>query len=257
MDKERENHVYVAKLAEQAERYDGKPPDWALPPGFCIGTSFQTACTAYEFPSLRRPPSWSPVPSHLSWRPSLPSCIRRASVACCILAVAVANASFASPPPTRPAILSLAEMVAAMKDVAKLDVELSVEERNLLSVGYKNVIGARRASWRIMSSIEQKVSRSSLRLHLPDLVATGLDLLSCACFARVSILPWLTRSLPFALASQEENKGNEQNVTRIKEYRSKIETELSDICQVGVWQPIFARRALQCVDNQSLGARYM
>lgn len=47
-------------------------------------------------------------------------------------------------------------MVDFMKKVAKLDVELSVEERNLLSVGYKNVIGARRASWRIMSSIEQK-----------------------------------------------------------------------------------------------------
>ncbi|CAN4124577.1 unnamed protein product [Withania somnifera] len=48
------------------------------------------------------------------------------------------------------------EMVESMKNVAKLDVELTVEERNLLSVGYKNVIGARRASWRIMSSIEQK-----------------------------------------------------------------------------------------------------
>ncbi|KNA21419.1 hypothetical protein SOVF_043340, partial [Spinacia oleracea] len=48
------------------------------------------------------------------------------------------------------------EMVECMKTVAKLDVELTVEERNLLSVGYKNVIGARRASWRIMSSIEQK-----------------------------------------------------------------------------------------------------
>jgi hypothetical protein len=47
-------------------------------------------------------------------------------------------------------------MVESMKKVAKLDVELTVEERNLLSVGYKNVIGARRASWRIMSSIEQK-----------------------------------------------------------------------------------------------------
>lgn len=43
-----------------------------------------------------------------------------------------------------------------MKKVAKLDIELTVEERNLLSVGYKNVIGARRASWRILSSIEQK-----------------------------------------------------------------------------------------------------
>ncbi|XVF03222.1 hypothetical protein REPUB_Repub04eG0242900 [Reevesia pubescens] len=48
------------------------------------------------------------------------------------------------------------EMVESMKQVAKLDCELTVEERNLLSVGYKNVIGARRASWRIMSSIEQK-----------------------------------------------------------------------------------------------------
>lgn len=50
------------------------------------------------------------------------------------------------------------EMVEEMKKVAKLvhDSELSVEERNLLSVAYKNVIGARRASWRIISSIEQK-----------------------------------------------------------------------------------------------------
>jgi 14-3-3 protein epsilon len=47
-------------------------------------------------------------------------------------------------------------MVNFMKRVASLDVELSVEERNLLSVAYKNVIGARRASWRIISSIEQK-----------------------------------------------------------------------------------------------------
>ncbi|KAK2997322.1 hypothetical protein RJ639_025870, partial [Escallonia herrerae] len=48
------------------------------------------------------------------------------------------------------------DMVEAMKEVAKLDVELTVEERNLVSAGYKNVIGARRASWRILSSIEQK-----------------------------------------------------------------------------------------------------
>jgi 14-3-3 protein epsilon len=76
------------------------------------------------------------------------------------------------------------EMVEAMKKVAKLDVELTVEERNLLSVGYKNVIGARRASWRIMSSIEQK----------------------------------------------EESKGNDKNVRRIKDYRHKVEEELSKIC---------------------------
>jgi len=35
-------------------------------------------------------------------------------------------------------------MVDEMKKVAKQDVELTAEERNLLSVAYKNVIGAQR-----------------------------------------------------------------------------------------------------------------
>ncbi|KAJ8108156.1 hypothetical protein OPT61_g8371 [Boeremia exigua] len=77
------------------------------------------------------------------------------------------------------------EMVENMKAVASADQELSVEERNLLSVAYKNVIGARRASWRIVTSIEQK----------------------------------------------EESKGNETQVTLIKEYRQKIEAELAKICE--------------------------
>lgn len=76
------------------------------------------------------------------------------------------------------------EMVSYMKDVAKMGVELTVEERNLLSVAYKNVIGARRASWRIVSSIEQK----------------------------------------------EESKGNEAQVKMIREYRQKIENELTEVC---------------------------
>ncbi|KAH9547528.1 hypothetical protein CY35_11G038100 [Sphagnum magellanicum] len=78
------------------------------------------------------------------------------------------------------------EMVEAMEKVAKtVDVgELTVEERNLLSVAYKNVIGPRRASWRIVSSIEQK----------------------------------------------EESKGNEEHVAVIKDYRAKVEQELSTIC---------------------------
>lgn len=48
------------------------------------------------------------------------------------------------------------EMVENMKIIASEDRDLTVEERNLLSVAYKNVIGARRASWRIVTSIEQK-----------------------------------------------------------------------------------------------------
>jgi len=48
------------------------------------------------------------------------------------------------------------EMVSDMKEVAKQPQELTVEERNLLSVAYKNVIGSRRASWRVVTSIEQR-----------------------------------------------------------------------------------------------------
>lgn len=36
------------------------------------------------------------------------------------------------------------DMAAAMKSVTETGVELSNEERNLLSVAYKNVVGARR-----------------------------------------------------------------------------------------------------------------
>jgi len=49
------------------------------------------------------------------------------------------------------------EMVEYMKEVATASSgDLSLEERNLLSVSYKNVVGARRASLRIIGSIEQK-----------------------------------------------------------------------------------------------------
>jgi len=72
------------------------------------------------------------------------------------------------------------EMVADMKEVAKQPQELSVEERNLLSVAYKNVIGSRRASWRVVTSIEQK--------------------------------------------------GDSDKMEIIKDYKTKIENELVDVC---------------------------
>ncbi|EZF13878.1 hypothetical protein H100_06255, partial [Trichophyton rubrum MR850] len=57
-------------------------------------------------------------------------------------------------------------MVTYMKEVASLGGELSVDERNLLSVAYKNVVGTRRASWRIISSIEQKEESKGSEKHV-------------------------------------------------------------------------------------------
>jgi len=79
------------------------------------------------------------------------------------------------------------EMVSFMESLVTSSTpasELTVEERNLLSVAYKNVIGSLRAAWRIVSSIEQK----------------------------------------------EEGRKNEEHVSLVKEYRSKVETELTGVC---------------------------
>lgn len=48
------------------------------------------------------------------------------------------------------------DMADAMKKATEINPKLEQEERNLLSVAYKNVVGARRSSWRVISSIEQK-----------------------------------------------------------------------------------------------------
>lgn len=48
------------------------------------------------------------------------------------------------------------DMLDAMNKVVNANADLSVEERNLLSVAYKNTIGSRRTAWRALSSIEKK-----------------------------------------------------------------------------------------------------
>merc|ERR1712054_527536 len=48
------------------------------------------------------------------------------------------------------------DMIEYMKKGAMTDQELSIEERNLLSVAYKNAIGSHRTAWRALTSIETK-----------------------------------------------------------------------------------------------------
>merc|ERR1711881_62131 len=50
------------------------------------------------------------------------------------------------------------DMADFMKKGTEQGEDLTNEERNLLSVAYKNVVGARRSSWRVISSIEQKTN---------------------------------------------------------------------------------------------------
>lgn len=44
-------------------------------------------------------------------------------------------------------------MLDYMKNVVQAGQDLSTEERNLLSVAYKNSVGSRRTAWRALSSI--------------------------------------------------------------------------------------------------------
>jgi hypothetical protein len=56
------------------------------------------------------------------------------------------------------------DMVRIMKEVVHHASELSVDQRNLLSVGYKNVVGARRTAWRTITALESKEeSRKNLK----------------------------------------------------------------------------------------------
>src|SRR6218665_81017 len=58
------------------------------------------------------------------------------------------------------------DMAASMQKVTEMGEELTNEERNLLSVAYKNVVGARRSSWRVISSIEQKTEGNERKQNM-------------------------------------------------------------------------------------------
>lgn len=83
------------------------------------------------------------------------------------------------------------DMAAAMKEVTETLLQsqdsksskslehLTNEERNLLSVAYKNVVGARRSSWRVISSIEGKTDgnekKKAMAIHYREKIETELN----------------------------------------------------------------------------------
>jgi hypothetical protein len=81
------------------------------------------------------------------------------------------------------------EMKDSMKEMVKLGKPLEEEERNLLSVAYKNVVGQRRTSWRIICSLESKTEdpnkismcqqfRQKIETELHELCDEIIDLLN-------------------------------------------------------------------------------
>jgi len=55
------------------------------------------------------------------------------------------------------------DMVDAMNKVVAANADLTVEERSLLSVAYKNTIFSRKTAWRALSSIEKKEEQKGSR----------------------------------------------------------------------------------------------
>jgi len=53
------------------------------------------------------------------------------------------------------------DMVTYMKQLTSLGEKLTDEQRNLLSVAFKNVVGVRRSAWRIISNFEAKDKEST------------------------------------------------------------------------------------------------
>jgi len=64
------------------------------------------------------------------------------------------------------------DMVDCMNRVATMGFELSLEERNLLSVSYKNAVGARRQAWRAINTVEQRENAAKKGPVIQDLIKT-------------------------------------------------------------------------------------
>jgi len=64
------------------------------------------------------------------------------------------------------------DMVEYMKRVATMGSDLSLDERNLLSVAYKNSVGARRQAWRAVNTLQGKEQDASKEQAILELIKT-------------------------------------------------------------------------------------
>ncbi len=53
------------------------------------------------------------------------------------------------------------DMVKSINKYVELDPKLTKDERNILSAGYKNIISDKRASWRLLNSMERKEEKKN------------------------------------------------------------------------------------------------
>ena len=136
------------------------------------------------------------------------------------------------------------DMVNEMRQVVEMNPNLSVEERNLLSVAYKNVIGSHRAAFRVVQSIYDKarvfrVSESKLFLVSSHTVQKGRwgwraqrrKGLSLSHVAHLQLYPFTHRCTFFASSSQEKATGSDgSKLDIVNDYMAKIVSELETIC---------------------------
>lgn len=162
------DYVFKAQIAEEAERFDGAMVGWF----WCVDLMLAfthpmllhirsalwlvvwldwshsrhgRCCTL--FPLLHPPHSSKP-----NQTPGLPYNVLTISLCPAHLPIMVAAASSSH-------YRQVTEMVNAKHSDSK---ELAVEERNLLSVAYKNVVGVRRSAWRVLAKKKDEAAAAGL-----------------------------------------------------------------------------------------------
>lgn len=91
------------------------------------------------------------------------------------------------------------DMAQYMEEVTEQGNDLTNEERNLLSVAYKNVVGARRSACRVLSSLAQKTEPTTTEASLATSYRTKVEQeLNDICKKVLVVYP-IFRSTPIVL----------------------------------------------------------